>query len=76
VRDPAIHAAVLEEVLSWAASHGYVVRGLTASPIKGPAGNVEFLAHLVRSDAPAGSDDAPDSRALLEQALREAAELV
>src|SRR6185503_19511487 len=63
VRDPATHAAVLREVLGWAADHGYAVRGATASPIKGPAGNVEFLAHLVRreeaeSQAPSSAPEA------------------
>src|SRR5438067_4369064 len=29
VREPAVHAAVLREVLTWAVEHGYAVRGLT-----------------------------------------------
>ncbi|HLI27650.1 MAG TPA: TlyA family RNA methyltransferase [Chloroflexota bacterium] len=47
VRDPRVHAEVLRGVLEWAAAHGYGVRGVTASPLRGPAGNVEFLAYLV-----------------------------
>jgi 23S rRNA (cytidine1920-2'-O)/16S rRNA (cytidine1409-2'-O)-methyltransferase len=50
VRDPAVHRAVLEAVLGWAAAHGFAVRGLTASPLRGPAGNVEFLAHLAKRE--------------------------
>jgi 23S rRNA (cytidine1920-2'-O)/16S rRNA (cytidine1409-2'-O)-methyltransferase len=46
VRDSRIHHRVLVEVLSSALSIGYSVGGLTTSPIKGPAGNVEFLALL------------------------------
>jgi 23S rRNA (cytidine1920-2'-O)/16S rRNA (cytidine1409-2'-O)-methyltransferase len=46
VKDPAVHRAVLRKVLGWALDHGLAVRGLMASPLKGPAGNVEFLAHL------------------------------
>lgn len=46
VRDPRIHKRVLEEVLMFAREQGFVVKGLTASPIKGPAGNTEFLAWL------------------------------
>ncbi len=46
VRDPAQHRTVLREVLRWAREHGFAVRGLIRSPIQGPAGNVEFLAHL------------------------------
>jgi 23S rRNA (cytidine1920-2'-O)/16S rRNA (cytidine1409-2'-O)-methyltransferase len=47
VRDPALHRQVLAEVLGWARENGFEVRGLIRSPIVGPAGNVEFLMHLV-----------------------------
>ncbi len=46
VRDPAVHRRVLEEVLGAAQVEGYGVCGLISSPLKGPAGNVEFLAWL------------------------------
>jgi 23S rRNA (cytidine1920-2'-O)/16S rRNA (cytidine1409-2'-O)-methyltransferase len=46
VRDLKVHRAVLRELLTWCAHEGWYMRGLMASPIKGPAGNVEFLAHL------------------------------
>jgi 23S rRNA (cytidine1920-2'-O)/16S rRNA (cytidine1409-2'-O)-methyltransferase len=46
VRDPAVHAAVLRETLTFAASISLAPRGLVRSPITGPAGNVEFLAWL------------------------------
>ena len=54
VRDPTVHATVLRELSGWATTHGFDVRGLTASPLRGPAGNGEFLAHLVRRDAAPG----------------------
>ena len=44
VRDSAVHVRVIENVLNFALERGFTVRGLTISPIKGPAGNVEFLA--------------------------------
>ncbi len=44
VRDPAIHRRVLEKIAEYIATLGLTLRGLTASPILGPAGNVEFLA--------------------------------
>jgi len=47
VRDPAIHRRVLSEVLGASEAAGLGVRGLVRSPLLGPAGNVEFLAHLV-----------------------------
>jgi 23S rRNA (cytidine1920-2'-O)/16S rRNA (cytidine1409-2'-O)-methyltransferase len=46
VKDPEVHRAVLRKILGWAPDHGLAVRGLITSPLKGPAGNVEFLAHL------------------------------
>lgn len=46
VRDPAIHRQVLVDVLAAAEAGGYVPRGLVRSPLKGPAGNVEFLVWL------------------------------
>ncbi len=46
VKDPTVHRAVLEEVLRAAEVAGFSIAGLMRSPLKGPAGNVEFLAHL------------------------------
>jgi len=46
VRDPEVHRSVLEGITAWALEHGLAVRGLMRSPLKGPAGNVEFLAYL------------------------------
>ena len=46
VRDPAVHRAVLYHILGWGVSAGLAVHGAVPSPIRGPAGNVEFLAHL------------------------------
>lgn len=46
VRDPDVQAEVLNRVLGCYTSLGYDVMGLTFSPIKGPAGNIEFLAYL------------------------------
>jgi 23S rRNA (cytidine1920-2'-O)/16S rRNA (cytidine1409-2'-O)-methyltransferase len=45
VRDPAVHRTVLESITAWAESRGMGLMGIIRSPITGPAGNVEFLAH-------------------------------
>ncbi len=50
VRDPQVHAAVLGRVAVWAVQRGFRVRGLTTSPLLGPAGNREFFL-LLRSPA-------------------------
>ena len=47
IRDPGIHRAVLERVLSFADEEGFEVTGLIRSPLLGPKGNTEFLVHLV-----------------------------
>lgn len=43
VRDPALHARVCSEVQTWLEQSGWIVQGITCSPITGPEGNVEFL---------------------------------
>ncbi len=52
VRDAGVWTTVLQDVVAAGADVGWPVVGLTASPITGPAGNVEFLAHLRRTDTP------------------------
>lgn len=48
VRDPLVHRRVLAQVVESAREWGLGLRGLIPSPLRGPAGNVEFLAHWVR----------------------------
>lgn len=45
LRDAKIHKKVLLDVLTFADSIGIRLIGLTFSPIKGPKGNIEFLAY-------------------------------
>src|SRR3990172_8345654 len=52
VRDAAVHQTVLVEVLSAASRAGLWAHGLMRSPLRGPAGNVEFLAWLRQEAAP------------------------
>ena len=46
VKDINIHLSVVENVVSFAQNIGFSVCGLTFSPIKGPEGNIEYLAYL------------------------------
>ncbi len=46
VREPAVHERVLDEICRFAPTFGWHVAALTFSPIKGPAGNIEFLADI------------------------------
>ena len=43
VRDPAVHARVVEEITSFFQELGMKVAGSIESPLRGPAGNREFL---------------------------------
>jgi 23S rRNA (cytidine1920-2'-O)/16S rRNA (cytidine1409-2'-O)-methyltransferase len=45
-------------------ANGWSVLGLERSPIHGPAGNVEFLAHLRRGDEPGVDISAAIARVL------------
>lgn len=51
VREPETHKEVLDNFIMLAKSLDFVILGLTFSPVKGPEGNIEFLAHLTRREA-------------------------
>ena len=70
VRDPHIHRTVLETMLEFCAHNGWGIHGLMVSPIKGPAGIIEFLVNL----APWEATSAPIA-ALIDAALAEAQSL-
>jgi 23S rRNA (cytidine1920-2'-O)/16S rRNA (cytidine1409-2'-O)-methyltransferase len=46
VRDPAVRADAVRSVAAKAGELGFGVRGITASPLPGPAGNVEYFLWL------------------------------
>lgn len=48
VRKPQVHEEVVHKVVDYADLVGFDVRGLTYSPIKGPEGNIEYLAYIVK----------------------------
>ena len=58
VRDPQTHKTVLDAFIRHAGSSGFCVKGLTFSPIRGPEGNIEYLAWLRRTGESGGIDTA------------------
>ena len=64
VREPALRAEAVRAVADAAAVHGLGVAGVTASPLPGPAGNVEYFVWL-RTGAP------PLDSAALDRAVEE-----
>ncbi len=64
VKDAAVHGEVLRAFCACAEENGFAVRGLGVSPIRGPEGNIEFLALLGTS----GESVPPDIPALVKLA--------
>lgn len=50
VRDQKVHAEVVHRTVDYAAMIGFLVKGLTYSPIKGPEGNIEYLLWLEKQE--------------------------
>jgi 23S rRNA (cytidine1920-2'-O)/16S rRNA (cytidine1409-2'-O)-methyltransferase len=66
VRDQKVHRQVLTDLRDWSGAQPWRITDLTASPIKGPAGNVEFLSRWSKAAEPITDEG-------IEQALAEAA---
>lgn len=65
VKDAAVHAAVLKDMLNWIQGQPVSVKGLSYSPITGPKGNIEFLLYLKKE---AGVSVTVDVDALVKKA--------
>lgn len=65
VREAQTHKAVLDDFIALAHALDFRLLGLTFSPVKGPEGNIEFLAHLTLAQAP---ELLPDTAAIVERA--------
>jgi 23S rRNA (cytidine1920-2'-O)/16S rRNA (cytidine1409-2'-O)-methyltransferase len=60
VRDPHVHRRVLQNHFTMAADLGLGITGLVASPLRGPAGNIEFFAALTPNVTSIPMDEAID----------------
>ena len=67
VRDPANHHAVISRVARYAVLHGWHVRGVAASPLKGPKGNREFFLYLCKTGRTIPDLDALIARAAAQE---------
>ena len=61
VRDPALRAAAVRGVAEQAAALGLGVRGITASPLPGPSGNVEYFLWLTAGAPPLDEQQLADA---------------
>jgi 23S rRNA (cytidine1920-2'-O)/16S rRNA (cytidine1409-2'-O)-methyltransferase len=61
VRDPAVHHDVIIRLINSWRDMGLYFAGLTRSPITGPAGNVEYMVHLEKSEPSPDNQYSPDT---------------
>lgn len=73
VRDAAVHVSVVEKICTFCAENGMAVHGLTYSPIKGPQGNIEYLAWIRKADE--ASPNPPDTETIRDLVRRSHEEL-
>ncbi|MCL2509339.1 MAG: TlyA family RNA methyltransferase [Oscillospiraceae bacterium] len=73
VRDKAVHARVIDGIVSFAEEAGFAVAGLTFSSVKGPEGNIEYLMRVIKADRAPGEWRA-DTEDLVESAHSELAD--
>lgn len=59
VRDRAVHERVLTEMCEFFPTAGYALMGLDYSPIRGPEGNIEYLAYLKKHSGGGLTPDIP-----------------
>ena len=73
VREPRIHAGVIEKVADFAAGLGFELLHLSFSPVREPEGNIEYLLHAkkrVDFSGNAKESDRKDLKMLLAQVGR------
>lgn len=71
VRNPDIHAQVIDAVSALVQELGASITYLTYSPIKGPKGNIEFLMGFSKSSGNAADALSVDAQALVAEAHRQ-----
>lgn len=71
VRDPQLRADAVTAVATSAAGQGLRTRGVVASPLPGPSGNVEFFLWLARDDDGAAAQDPDVVAAMVDAAVAE-----
>ena len=70
VREPETHKEVLDNFVNLTQQLDFKILGLTFSPVKGPEGNIEFLAHLTLDDQQGIEPDTADVVSQAYQALK------
>jgi 23S rRNA (cytidine1920-2'-O)/16S rRNA (cytidine1409-2'-O)-methyltransferase len=71
IRDPEVWRRVVADVASSSVEAGLSPRGAMASPLPGPAGNVEFFLHAVKDAGSGGEGEAALPDGVLDHAVSE-----
>lgn len=50
VKDIKIHKKILHNIILFTDKMGFLIKGLTYSPVKGPAGNIEYLLYIQKNE--------------------------
>lgn len=69
VRDTAVHAAVIDKIIGFLRETGFTVIGADFSPVKGPEGNIEFLACAVKGEGESAAVNAAELAAAAHKEL-------
>lgn len=70
VRSPQLRGEVIRDVATFALTLGLSCRGVVASPLPGPSGNVEYFLWLVK-DGGAAAVDTPTLDGMIDRAVKE-----
>ena len=65
VRDPETHKEVLDAFIENAEKSGFIIKGITYSPVKGPKGNIEYLGWLGSQSSSQCSSIETDTRKIV-----------
>ena len=57
IKDKKIHVDVIKKIIDFCREYSFVVKGLDFSPIKGPAGNIEYLLYIKNDESKDLIDD-------------------
>ena len=72
VRERETHLEVIEQVIRYADSLGFLMLGLSFSPIRGPEGNIEYLGYISAQEGPDYQGDLKELVRLSHEELKEA----
>ena len=68
IKEEKIHIEILNNLINFFNENGFILAGLTFSPIKGPKGNIEYLAYLKNT----GENSSIDVKPLVKTAFESA----